>query len=251
MTSDPPGPVIGCCGFRSSRAAYFARLPAVEVQHTFYQPPRPATLAGWRAEAPAGFVFAVKAWQLVTHPASSPTYRRLRRPLADEARAEAGAFRPTDTVEAAWEATRASAAALEAAAVLFQCPPSFNPTERHVADLRAFFEAPGRAPGDRDGRVFAWEPRGGWPPELVEELCEGLDLWHAVDPFAAPGATPGRAYYRLHGRKGWRYRYEDGELEELAAMLPPGAPAFVFFNNVHMLEDAERFRAIVGEPEGP
>ena len=241
------GPAIGCSGFSSARAAYFARLPAVEVQHTFYKPPRPATLAGWRAEAPAGFVWAVKAWQLVTHAAASPTYRRLKRPLTGEERAEAGFFRPTATVEAGWAATAASADALGAAAILFQCPPSFTPSERHVADLLAFFEGPGRAPGDRGGRVFAWEPRGAWPPELVEELCEGLDLWHAVDPLAAESVTPGRAYYRLHGRTGWRYRYEDAELEELAAMLPEDAPSFVFFNNVHMLDDAARFRRIVGD----
>ena len=232
-------PVIGCCGFSSARAAYFERHAAVEVQQTFYQPPRPATLARWRAEAPPGFVFAVKAWQLVTHTASSPTYRRLRRPLGDAERAEAGAFRPTETVEAAWAATAASAEALGAAAVLFQCPPSFTPTERHVADFRAFVES-----RPRTGLQFAWEPRGGWPRDLVGDLCDSLDLWHVVDPFVEETVTPDRPYYRLHGRGGWRYRYEEAELEELAAMLPSGAASYVFFNNVYMVDDAARFRAI-------
>src|SRR5687768_7938652 len=109
-----PFPHVGCCGFGSSRAAYYPRLPAVEVQHTFYRPPRPATLAGWRAEAPEGFVFGMKAWQVITHASSSPTYRRLKRPLSEEEAAEAGSFRPSATVEAAWEATRASAEALAA-----------------------------------------------------------------------------------------------------------------------------------------
>ena len=237
----PEGPVIGCCGFSSARSAYFERLPAVEVQHTFYQPPRVKTLEGWREEAPPGFVFAVKAWQLITHTAASPTYRRLRRTMSDDERAEAGAFRPTEIVEAAWAETAASARALGARAVLFQCPPSFRPTEKHVADFRAFVQA-----RERGGMTFVWEPRGGWPRELVEDLCGELDLWHVVDPFVEPTVTPGRCYYRLHGRGGWRYRYEDGELEELAAMLPEGAASFVFFNNVHMLEDAGRFRAMVG-----
>jgi uncharacterized protein YecE (DUF72 family) len=245
-----PRVAVGCCGFGSSRAAYYGRMAAVEVQHTFYNPPRPATLAGWRAEAPPGFVFAIKAWQLITHASSSPTYRRLRRPLADDEAAEAGSFRPTATVEAAWEATLASAGALAASAILFQCPPSFGPTERHVSDLREFFRAAGRSPGERAGRVFAWEPRGGWPHELVGELCDELDLWHAVDPFAAPSATPGRSYFRLHGRTGWRYRYENHELADLAAMLESAAPAFVFFNNRHMLEDAGRFRAMLAGGSG-
>ena len=94
------------------------------------------------------------------------------------------------------------------------------------------------------------EPRGGWPHELVAELCDELDLWHAVDPFDAPSATPGRCYFRLHGRTGWRYRYEDHELSELAEMLEPAAPAFVFFNNRHMLEDAGRFREMLEEGAG-
>ncbi|HEX8297949.1 MAG TPA: DUF72 domain-containing protein [Rubricoccaceae bacterium] len=236
----PARVAIGCCGFSSARSAYFERLAAVEVQQTFYQPPRPKTLAGWRDEAPPGFVFGVKAWQLVTHTASSPTYRRLRRVLTPEERAEAGAFRPTEIVEAAWAETEASARALESPIVLLQCPPSFLPTDRHLSDFRAFVES--RA---RDGFQLAWEPRGGWPRDLVADLCEELDLWHVVDPFADETATPGRCYYRLHGRGGWRYQYEDAELEDLASMLPEGAGAYVFFNNVHMLDDAVRFRAIV------
>jgi uncharacterized protein YecE (DUF72 family) len=231
---------IGCCGFRSSRAAYFRALPAVEVQHTFYQPPRVETLARWRAEAPEGFVFTVKAWQLITHAATSPTYRRLRRPLTDDERAGAGLFRDTPVVRAAWETTRACATALGAPAILFQCPASFQPTQANVEHLMAFF-----AHAERDGRHFCWEPRGDWPPDLVRDLCETLGLWHVVDPFAQQTQTPDRCYYRLHGRTGWRYRYEAGELEDLAGMLPETAPSYVFFNNVHMMDDAMRLREMV------
>jgi uncharacterized protein YecE (DUF72 family) len=233
---------VGCCGFRSSRAAYYGRLPAVEVQHTFYQPPRAATLAGWRAEAPAGFEFAVKAWQLITHQASSPTYRRLKRNLAEEEKAGAGFFRPTAVVEEAWAVTLASAEALAARAVLFQCPASFGPTDENVERLHAFFD--GR---ERRGLDFCWEPRGGWPDGLVRELCGRLDLWHVVDPFAARTTTPRRCYFRLHGRRGWRYSYEDGELEELLSLLPPEEPSYVFFNNVAMLPNAVRFRELAAD----
>ncbi|HEY6101329.1 MAG TPA: DUF72 domain-containing protein [Anaeromyxobacter sp.] len=47
--------------------AYSARLPTVEINATFYRMPKPSTLAAWRAEVPAGFVFALKAPQRVTH----------------------------------------------------------------------------------------------------------------------------------------------------------------------------------------
>jgi uncharacterized protein YecE (DUF72 family) len=233
---------VGCCGFRSSREAYYGLLDSVEVQHTFYQPPQVSTLRRWREEAPADFEFALKAWQVVTHLSSSPTYRRVKRPLTEEQREGAGFFRPTEAVRNAWEVTRECALALKARAVLFQCPASFKPTAENVENLRRFF-----GEVERGRLVFAWEPRGGWPRELVKELCQELKLWHAVDPFSERTVTPGKCYFRLHGRKGWRYKYEDGELEELGSMLPKRAASYVFFNNVEMRDDARRFRLIVEE----
>lgn len=235
---------IGCSGFRSSRDSYYPLLPAVEVQHTFYQPPQITTLEKWREGAPEGFVFAVKAWQLITHQASSPTYRRLKRELSDEEKEGAGSFRPSKIVKEAWGVTSACAAALKARTVLFQCPASFQPTKANIGNMRKFF---GKA--EREGRIFCWEPRGGWPREVVKDLCDELDLWHVVDPFSDRTVTPGRCYFRLHGRKGWRYVYEDGELEELYSMLPKGVESYVFFNNIKMLEDALRFKAIVEADE--
>ncbi|HEX3558156.1 MAG TPA: DUF72 domain-containing protein [Pyrinomonadaceae bacterium] len=231
---------IGCCGFRSSRESYYPLLGAVEVQHTFYQPPQVSTLRKWRGEAPEGFEFTIKAWQLITHQSSSPTYRRVKRRLTEEEKEEAGSFRPTPTVAAAWELTRSAAAALEARAVLFQCPASFKPTGENIANLRKFFRK-----AERGRLSFCWEPRGGWPRETTEGLCEELDLWHVVDPFAERTTTPGKCYFRLHGRRGWRYKYEDGELEELYSMLPKGVVSYVFFNNVEMRGDAVRFKEIV------
>jgi uncharacterized protein YecE (DUF72 family) len=231
---------IGCCGFRSSRESYFDVLDAVEVQHTFYQPPQVSTLQRWREEAPKGFEFTVKAWQLITHQSSSPTYRRLKRTLTEVEKEGAGSFRPTEVVEGAWKLTRECAIALGARAVLFQCPASFRPVSENIANMRRFFNGAAR------GRLtFAWEPRGDWPRELIKELCDELKLRHVVDPFAERTTTPRKCYFRLHGRRGWRYKYEDGELEELYSMLPSGATSYVFFNNVEMLDDARRFKEIV------
>lgn len=244
MTNQNKSLKVGSCGFRSSRESYYGLLPAVEVQHTFYQPPQVSTLERWRAEAPEDFEFAVKAWQLITHQSSSPTYRRLKRELTEEEKEGAGSFRPTAIVREAWEVTKACAEALKAKAVLFQCPASFQPTKANVANMRKFFSKV-----ERGGMKFCWEPRGGWPREVVKGLCEELDLWHVVDPFSDRTVTPARCYFRLHGRKGWRYVYEDAELEELSTMLPEGAESYVFFNNIRMLEDAVRFKAITESGE--
>jgi uncharacterized protein YecE (DUF72 family) len=229
----------GCCGLRMAKAEYSALLPVVEVQHTFYQPPQVGTLERWRAEVPADFEFTLKAWQLITHEARSPTYKRLKRKLSEEERAECGAFKPSAIVAEGWETTLACAKALKSRCVLFQCPASFTPTTQHIADMQRFFTSV-----ERGGLQFLWEPRGGWPDETVRGLCAELDLKHVVDPFTSRTVTPDFCYFRLHGRKGWRYVYTDDELEELSEMLSGAPRAYVLFNNVRMLEDAVRFQEL-------
>jgi uncharacterized protein YecE (DUF72 family) len=237
-----PLPVkVGCCGFRSAMAEYALRFRVVEVQQTFYQPPQIQTLERWRETAPPAFEFTLKAWQLITHEARSPTYRRLKRELGEAERAQAGSFRSTKIVKEAWTTTLACARALAARRILFQCPASFTPTTEHIENMRRFF-----ASIERDGDLqFCWEPRGGWPDDLVRSLCGELNLVHVVDPFTARTQTPDECYFRLHGRKGWRYVYEDDELEELLMMLPRDNVSYVLFNNVRMLEDASRFQDLI------
>src|SRR5689334_20619719 len=130
---------VGCCGFPLAKKQYAALLPVAEVQTTFYQPPRVSTLQRWRVEAPLEFEFTLKAWQLITHWASSPTYRRVTTDLSEAERIECGGFQPTAIVQDAWLTTRACAEALSARCVLFQCPPSFAPTETNLANMRRFF----------------------------------------------------------------------------------------------------------------
>ncbi len=231
---------VGCCGFPINRRKYYAAFPLVEVQQTFYQPPQIPTAARWRAEAPPGFEFAVKAWQLITHEASSPTYRRLRRPPPAEARDRYGSFRPTDEVRAAWAATAEVARALAARLVVFQCPPRFTPTEEHAAWLRQFFRGVAR-----EAFTLGWEPRGDWPPDLVAGLCADLDLVHVVDPLREEPLSKGMRYFRLHGLAGYRYLHTDEDLRAIARRLAPDAPSYVLFNNLFMGEDAKRFQALV------
>lgn len=231
---------IGTCGFRGNKIEYAKMLACAEVQHTFYQPPQIKTLEKWRAALPKDFEFTLKAWQLITHEAKSPTYRRLKKTLTEREKAEAGSFKPTRIVREAWETTLACAAALDAKTILFQCPASFKPYAENLEHLETFFSTI-----ERGALNLAWEPRGDWGDNIVKDICERHDLWHAVDPFKQITVTPDKCYYRLHGNTGWRYKYEEDELEDLAALLPENKRAYVFFNNIHMTEDALAFRRIV------
>jgi uncharacterized protein YecE (DUF72 family) len=220
---------------------YVREYRLVEVQQTFYEPPRDETMRRWRALAPNDFEFTIKAWQLVTHDASSPTYRRLRSPLAEADRAGAGGFRTTPIVLRAWQRTLDCAAILRATAILLQCPASFRPTHENISRLRTFLETVERPQGVR----ILWEPRGPWPAEVVAALCRDLSLVHVVDPFVSGTVTPDQTYLRLHGISGARHVYTDAELDRLAELLPaaPDQPAYVLFNNIPRVEDARRFRA--------
>jgi uncharacterized protein YecE (DUF72 family) len=232
---------VGCCGFAASRRDYFSRLRLVEVQQTFYQPPKVATATRWREEAGADFVFTMKAWQLITHEPSSPTYRRLAKPIPPDRQNRFGSFRDTEEVWEAWETTDAIAEALGARIILFQTPARFTPTAEHRAALLRFFA---RVP--RKGRLFAFEPRGVWEADLVGALCKELDLLHAVDPLRDEPATGmDVAYFRLHGPVTGRYRYDDADLHALGEKCARGGEIFCLFNNPEMWKDALRFSEIL------
>src|SRR4051794_32779671 len=132
---------IGTCGYgRAKKPDYAAQLNTVEIQHTFYKPPQVKTLEGWRAEMPEGFEFTLKAWQFITHEGGSPTYKRLKRELTEKEQKEAGAFKPTDTVENGWQVTLESAKALGARTILFQCPAKFVQNATNIKNMRKFFK---------------------------------------------------------------------------------------------------------------
>ncbi len=231
---------VGCCGWPVARGRYFNAFDLVEVQDTFYNLPRPTTAERWRAAAPPGFEFVLKAPQLITHDPASPTYRRLRAPLTERQRSLYGRFRPTAAVRAAWMRTLGLARALGSRLVLFQTAASFTPATRHAKNLTTFFDG-----AERDGLAFAWEPRGAWSDAQIRDLCRRLSLIHCVDPFARRQVWGEPAYFRLHGRAGYRYRYSDSELEELRALVREAGAAYVLFNNAAMFEDARRFLALL------
>jgi uncharacterized protein YecE (DUF72 family) len=237
---------IGLCGFTMSMEDYALYFPVVEVQHTFYEPPRDDALQRWRVATGPTLEYTMKVWQLVTHAASSPTYRRMKRPL--DVGAEPGLFRDSPSVAEGWRRSVHCASVLGATALLFQCPASFTPERDNVDRMRRFFERI-----DRPAGRLLWEPRGPkWVAHrsLALSLCRELDLVHVVDPFVTAPDPAQPAYWRLHGPSGPRSSYSDAQLRQIEQMLTTvtnPAPAYVMFNNLPRVGDAKRLARMLVE----
>ena len=245
---------VGCCGWaiKGGMAAYFKHFNVIEIQSTFYRLPLLSTAESWRAAAPTGFEFAMKAWQAITHPVSSPTWKKaaVSKTRFDNP-ANVGSFRPTEENFRAWNDTKEVYKHLGASFCILQSPPSFRCTPENTSNICLFLEAV-----DREGMVIGWEPRGDWPKHsaAVRKICERFNLVHVVDPFRDETLTrQGPAYFRLHGigrgEVNYSYRYSDSDLRRLlikaSGIHSEDRAVYVLFNNISMAADAARFKETV------
>ncbi len=230
---------IGCCGFgQYKRQDYFKRLSTVEYQQSFFNPPADAVCARLRRQAPEGFDFVIKAWQLITHDASSPGYRRLSRPVRGPA-ANYGSFQATDEVAGAWQATRKMADLLDSVVILYETPASFTPTARNRQNMTDFFEA---AP---EGLTHVWEPQGVWSGHEVQKICDQLGLLASWDPLAAEAFPSGPSAYLKIRNMGSPHPISISELEWLAQGLSDYDSAHMVFNTAKMFTDARKLVEIL------
>lgn len=226
------GPVVhvGCAGWSLPRdvqpqfpaagthlTRYAARLPATEINSSFYRPHRPSTYARWAASVPPAFRFSVKAPRAITH----------------ERRLEGTAL----LLDAFLGEVTALGAAL--GCLLVQLPPSlaFAPS---VAD--AFFAA---LRARHEGPVVVEPRHASWFAPDADRLLHAMRVGRvAADPArvpaaAEPGGWPGAVYYRLHGSPRVYYsRYDAAYLDALAVRLrarapavAPAAPPWCIFDN--------------------
>jgi uncharacterized protein YecE (DUF72 family) len=182
---------------------YASRLPAVEINATFYRLPRRSVVETWAAEVPEEFRFAVKASRRITH------LKRLEH-VGEEM---------------AYLLETLGALGPKLGAVLVQLPPTMK---RDLGRLRAFLALP------RGGVRFAFEFRHpSWTDEDVHAVLREYDCalcLSDVDDAPEPALVPTAAFGYL------RLRRTDYAPDALAAwharvVAQPWCEAFVFFKH--------------------
>ena len=191
---------------------YAERLGTVEINNTFYRMPKREMLVGWREQVPAGFRFAVKAPQRITH------WKRL---------VDAG----DDT---AFFLAQIEALGDRLGAVLFQLPPHLKrePAEERVEGepgrLEKFLPlvAGARAPVAFEFRHESWND----PAVGAAVVAAGCAVCASDTDEAPASIVPGARFGYLRLR---RSEYDDAALREWAARLRDQGweRAFVFFKH--------------------
>lgn len=202
---------IGCAGWSLPRSSwpafpaagthlerYAARLPAVEINSSFYRPHRPDTYRRWAASTPPAFRFAVKMPRSITHEHRLQSAEALLTRFLGEA-GELGD---------------------KLGVLLVQLPPT-------LAFGAARAEAFLRLLRQQHAGAVVWEPRHpSWFAPAVTELLTAFEVARvAADPAPAPAAAvpagwPAVAYWRLHGSPRLYYSaYARDYLQRLAQAL--------------------------------
>ena len=204
---------------------YAREFSTVELNVTFYRVPLAKTVAGWVKRTPQRFLFAVKAFQGLTHERAEPDFHgfvEALRPMIESGRM---------------------------GCILAQFPFAFHATPPNREYLRQLREGFGDLP------VVVEFRNAGWVSDATHDLLRSLNLGHCcVDEPALRGlmppvavATGPVAYVRFHGRnaakwfehkEAWErydYTYSRDELKEwvprLEALEEQSELALVYFNN--------------------
>lgn len=189
---------------------YASVFDTVELNNSFYRLPRKKTMTSWRLQAPARFIYAVKASRYLTH----------MRKLKD----------PADPLALLFDRARDLGPHL--GPVLYQLPPRWKPDHER---LREFLQAI-----PKDVRQAIEFRDAAWYTDRTLDLLarHGVALClHDMTGSATPRVAIGPfVYVRFHGASA-RYSgsYSDGQLEDWAAWLETqlacGRDVYAYFNN--------------------
>lgn len=245
--------LIGCCGFPVSMKKYFQEFSLVELQQTFYKIPEIKTLERWRIQAPKDFVFTIKSFQGITHPTSSPTWKRsgMKEDELKKLKDKVGFLKPTKEIFDFWSKTLEICKILNSPVCLVQLPASFEENRENLENAEKFFSKI-----ERDNISIALELRG-WSEAGFEKICKKFDLISCVDPLVSKPLYFSKkkiAYFRLHGKHeknkiNYKHKYTQEELEKLKEIIESLKvnKAFILFNNTWMYEDSVEFKKLMLE----
>jgi len=202
----PPG-----CPQRKWLQRYAEEFETVEVNNTFYRLPTVAAVRGWVAQAPEGFVFAVKSSRYLTH---------IKR-LTDMDR---GVARLLERLEPL-------TASPKMGPMLWQLPGNFRRDDERLAFALEHLP-PGR-------HAFEFRHESWFADDVLAALrAHGVALVigdHPERPWQSHELTADFSFVRLHyGHRGRRGNYSATELDEWAGeleRLARHAEVFAYLNN--------------------
>jgi uncharacterized protein YecE (DUF72 family) len=224
---------VGCAGFPIGMDRYWRSLSFVEAR-TGEKMPRPATLADWRAGAPAAAEFSVQACRLITHGREDRGFPPAGKKLTPSRQLHCGGFRDSLEVHEAWMSTKAAAEALGAKVVVFETPASFQPGPDRLRDLYRFFK---KLPRGRFACV--WQPRGAaWDSRLADKVCAELGLIRAFDPLKGRG--PERGAFRYLRPQGPRTGTLSVDNMSTIVEAAREGPSYLVFSHRDAFRDADR-----------
>jgi len=211
---------------------YYARhFRTVEINNSFYREPSAETYDRWREQAPAGFVYAVKAHQYLTH------FKQLIDPEESLERVIKGVERLRE----------------HAGPILYQLPPRLARTEEHAARLDAFLELlPGKFEHCIEFRHRSW-----WEDDATFEQLRRRNVAFCCHDSGGKEtpllATADFAYLRFHGGAGHSGNYGDEPLQGYAGRIERVADGlgkvYIYFNNDvggHAIRNAITLRDFLG-----
>ncbi|MEM3383153.1 MAG: DUF72 domain-containing protein [Nitrososphaerales archaeon] len=243
--------ITGCCGNAGlGLKDYSENFKTIEIQSTFYRLPLLKTAENWRQQVKKDFIFNVKAFQGMTHPISSPTWKKAGKQKPVEKIENYGHLKPNDQNFECWTNTVKICKALNARVCVVQLPPSFICNEENAKNIVEFFKNVERPFTIAiEVRHRSWDEHR----EMLKQSLKKIDAIHIVDPLVKkPFLKSEIGYYRLHGLSknlDYKYQYRDEDfLKLLEEIKRIGCQeSFVMFNNLTMREDATRFKVLVKE----
>jgi uncharacterized protein YecE (DUF72 family) len=206
---------------------YAAHFDTVEINYSFYRLPSEEAFDRWRVQAPARFVYAVKASRFITH------VKRLK-----------DAAQPLERF-----LSRARRLGDKLGPILWQLPPRWQADPARLETFAALL------PADLT-HVFEFrDPR--WFVRPVQEVLERCDLSFCI--FDMPGlpcpiwVTGDIVYLRFHGSEvvyEGRYGREKLRLwaDRIRQWLAEGRAVYAYFNNdafAYAVEDAQALRDLL------